>query len=203
MNKERPIIFNGEMVRAILDGRKTQTRRVIKPHKEIVQSDFPDHWMIMEGQYVYWPFDKAELLPLVCPYGQIGDRLWVRETFAEKIDEGLGHNFVVYKADGPNLKSGYELGFLAQKWTPSIFMPRWASRITLEITDIRVELLQAIRIPEDIIAEGLVTNLREFAAIHHLSEQFVSLWDSINAKRGFSWDSNPWVWVVNFQRLDP
>lgn len=179
MSSERPILFSGEMIRAILEGRKTQTRRVIKPQPEF-DGGFP----------IWWP---------QCPYGKKGDRLWVREAFSV-CDHPQGP-VCSYKADHPQDE------YL--KWRPSIHMPRCASRITLEIINIRIEQLQEIS-DSDALAEGVPVN--ESAISVPLSGEFDEketipralyrdLWDSINAKRGFGWDVNPWVWVIEFKRL--
>jgi hypothetical protein len=169
--KEHPILFSGPMVNAILTGRKTMTRRVVKPQPETRRFTHNGRqydewiWPSMRGSGVTGSLDWfIERMPKYCPYGNIGDRLWVRETFA--IDLGR-NNEVVYQADGLE-------PVLTDRWRPSIFMPRKHSRITLDITGVRVERVQDFR----------------------------DMWDSINAKRGYSWDSNPWVWVVEFKRLD-
>ena len=175
--KERPIIFSGEMVRAILDGRKTQTRRVIKPQ----------------------PLrDYAELRSR-CPHGVPGDRLWVRET------HGFLAEQVLYRADVPSDFEEYKKTafWRVEKWRPSIHMPRWASRITLEITGVRVELVQRIGLG-DITAEGIQADLGPAAhsTINDSYVRFIELWDSINAKRGYGWDTNPWVWVLEFKQKE-
>jgi len=183
----KPILFNSEMVRAILDGRKTQTRRIVKPQpEEILQGDWSE----------------------LCPYGKVGDRLWVRETFKYM---NLEHTKVGYKAsidetcnDGAFIRLG--------NWRPSIHMPKWAARIFLEITNIRVERVQDIT-SHDCIAEGLpvpmVCDATEYRDQTHLNlnksherikEYFQKLWDSINKKRGYGWEDNPWVWVIEFVR---
>jgi hypothetical protein len=194
---EKPILFNGEMVRAILDGRKTQTRRVIKPQP----TGFPKH--LTEGTTLSFTLKKKKW---ECPYAKrIDDRLWVRETWAshEYMDDTRPSDFTKsaqmlplwYRANNQmhNVNQG--------KWRPSIFMPRWASRITLHITDVRVERVQDIS-EEDAIAEGVLkaggASLSLYAARHHFSQ----LWDRINAKRGYGWDINPWVWVVEFRLVD-
>ena len=181
--KERPIIFNTEMVRAILDGRKTQTRRVVK-YKAYTR----------EGDPVY---------PHECPYGEIGDRLWVRETWAYTDGGGalvMGGIIetvepqIVYKANGYKYSESL-------KWKPSIHMPRWASRITLEITDVRVERARDISYG-DLCKEGFKTyGLSEKSEMLPASIWFQELWDSLNAKRGYSWKSNPWVWVIEFKPI--
>lgn len=186
--KERPILFSEPMVKAILEGRKTQTRRVIKPQPERL------------GEVV-WDFGSEEtcfigdesareylLYNARNPYGWAyhdgtADRLWVRETWRHYKLE----NRTSYRADGEEDVTPL------LTWRPSIHMPRWASRITLEITDVRVERVQEISLG-DIRAEGLdplpVVNPRG---------DFADLWDSINLKRGYGWDQNPWVWVICFK----
>lgn len=201
--KERPILFSGPMVRAILDGRKTQTRRVVK--------DSAKHNVYLLGD------NACGVLWDHCPYGQPGDRLWVRETWAH-ISRCEHYNHLhdstewLYKADGSSCVS---------KWTPSIHMPRFASRILLEVTAVRVERLQEIS-RDDAIQEGIEHLHRDVDVptlnpwrnylqgqpgemIQHCScprRSFQTLWDLINAKRA-PWDSNPWVWVVEFKRITP
>lgn len=180
--KERPILFSAPMVRSILEGRKTQTRRVIKqPGLDMVES------VIDYNGYFTWDTFDYDLRPL-CPYGHPGDRLWVRETFGIS-----AHNGVVpfYKAT--------EAIALVYKWKPSIHMPRWASRITLEIVNVRVERLQDIS-AEDCIAEGVLSTLREHDAVIDLRDKYRALWESINGPG--SWEINPWAWVIEFKRID-
>ena len=120
--------------------------------------------------------------PYHCPYGQVGSRLWVQATWHQ--DTGLSSDKTIhYKAD--NFSDSYS-------WKPSIFMPRWASRITLEITGVRVERVQEI-ITKEAIAEGFVAGLRESE-----TDAFHNFWDSLNAKRGNGWEANPWVWAIEF-----
>ena len=162
MSKERPILFNAEMVRAVLDGRKTQTRRVVKKllklgpiteFKLAVTAGY--NWMFRDKRALWNELRHQELLKL-CPYDQPGDRLWVRETFATGVMEGMGdfggapYDFVESKGPLPKRSDGHECfyreGFEEttgwdkgdiERWRPSIHMPRWASRITLEITEVR------------------------------------------------------------------
>lgn len=191
--KERPILFSGPMVRAIIEGRKTQTRRVVKPGtlKPNVRA------MRFEN------CDAAELVATHrCPYGQPGDRLWVKETWRPAWHEEL-YCSVQYAADSsyrkPEITDEYrghrfadmcdQSGDHAEPWHPSIHMWREFSRLTLEVVAVRVERLQAIS-GEDVLAEGIERPLRR---------EYAELWESINGAG--SWDANPWVWVVEFRRL--
>lgn len=195
--KAKPIIFNGPMVRALLDGRKDQTRRVVK---------IPDHdrWQhfhrLIEassaGESVVAEFSPDGFTKghVSCPYGQLGDLLWVRETWGahdQGFDAAEEASFIVYRADDarPN----------PQRWRPSIHMPRWASRLTLRITDVRVQRVQEIS-EEDAAAEGVErTHAGGPWGEESLIESFSALWDSIYAKRGYGWDANPWVWALTFE----
>ena len=172
------------MVRAVLEGRKTQTRRVIKPQPPVgtrsVYRPFagePNNWQGARGDLIAW-YGR-------CPYGQEGDRLWVRETFATDSIRTL-----YYATDDV-----HEL----RKKRPSIFMPRIRSRILLEVIEVRAQRLQEIS-AEDCIAEGMHTNLRESEACADLLDRYHRLWDSINGK-SHPWASNPWVWAITFRRL--
>ncbi|AGR58162.1 Phage-related protein [Salmonella bongori N268-08] len=204
--KERGMIFNSEMVRAILDGRKMQTRRIMK-----VQPDTPEFGLrrIIEsskanenGMY-FWSQDdacgiKARSKPFLCPYGEVGDRIWVRETWAEA--GASAPELKLYRANYPDhVPSHYEnvppVGEI--RWTPSIHMPRWASRITLEITDVRVERLNNIS-ECDAKAEGAPTECTLIGDKHYPG--FRSLWKSIYGEE--SWAANPWVWVIEFKRAE-
>lgn len=198
MSKEKPILFSGEMVRAILDGRKTKTRRVIKPQPDEKTREFSSE-LVTEA----W---LAGEIPVKCPFGQPGHRLWVREScWAYSGLEPFPSGFVV--PPNPHMQHFYgyddhpELQLMKDKAivfrVPSIHMPRWASRITLEITKIRVERVQEIT-NEDAIAEGIAVRDGDLMSP---KEYFEVLWDKINAKRGFGWDENPWVWVIEFRRL--
>jgi hypothetical protein len=190
---EKPIIFSGPMVRAILEGRKTQTRRVLKPQPELeweLKYDYgaPSFW-----RWKTCRWDAKEIGPDYYVYdyapNHTGDRLWVRETWGEMEQVHTGNRFIVYAADGePEDDSGF---FPLEKWKPAIYMPRRASRITLEITNIRAEQLNDIA-HEDATAEGCSN-----------AEAYRELWDELNAKRGFGWDANPWVWVIEFERVEP
>jgi hypothetical protein len=189
--KERPIIFSGDMVRVILDGRKTQTRRVIKPQPKIIHALYPD--ASIETERIFRRGDQR----IHCPYGIPGDRLWVRETFCHATLTG----YDARKDGGDYWYRATDEGLCDGPWKPSIFMPRWASRILLEITEVRVERVQDIS-EKDAGAEGA---WRTPAGCSHYSiepPEFETLWDSINAKRGYSWESNPWVWVISFRRIE-
>lgn len=184
---ERPILFSGQMVRAILDGRKTQTRRVVKPPAPFAPGD---------DILVEWATGQIK-----CPYGQPGDLLWVRETWAANriFDDssprivGNDHHGIWWKADHSSYRP---LNAKPGRWRPSIHMPRWASRITLEVTGVQVEQLQEIT-TEDALAEGIAKHEQWTPRV-----QFSELWDSINAKRGYGWNSNPCVWVVEFKKVE-
>lgn len=236
--KERGMIFNADMVRAILDGRKTQTRRPIK-NQPLVRDGF---WH-MDGagwgnkfEYIQSGNGVRQSLSLAnhCPFGQPGDRLWVRETWADVNLEGIPT--VAYRADDDVYSLMDDKSFLDEdgafnyddprvskydfaawysdlisgtegNWRPSIHMPRWASRITLEITGVRVERLNAIS-EMDAQAEGVEKLRGGFWrhyqpgwTQHQLSARgsFVTLWKSIYGEE--SWNSNQWVWVVEFRRV--
>jgi hypothetical protein len=171
MAKEHPILFSTDMVKAILEGRKTQTRRVIKPQPVLMDKH-------------YFKDFRKDAGGRVCPYGQVGDRLWVRETWLPF--EAQGPNAFLYKADIALINLHY------LKWQPSIFMPRKASRITLEITNTRVERLHDIT-GADLLKEGIAHGMGGFKA-------YEELWNNINGKK-YPWESNPWVWVIEFRRV--
>lgn len=286
--KERPILFSSPMVRAILEDRKTQTRRVIKPQPEYVENG-----MYKWRRWLPWLPQDAHLLVEHCPFGapgdpsfgvsgdlnwqrgmppadgwyyvdglsdpapvwlcpflpedypgeevergllwgrdehddpeaieleglsldtiqwkRPGDRLWVRETWAvvntldnrkpSEITKGTHYWPTVWYRATDQHEQEYRDDYFG-KWRPSIFMPRWASRITLEITDVRVERVQDISMA-DCIAEGMSMdaplNNRGTGAIAR--DAFADLWDLLNAKRGFGWDVNPWVWIIEFRKL--
>jgi hypothetical protein len=192
---EHPIIFNTQMVKAILEGRKTMTRRLNGLEKFNVE---PDIWRIGKAgvmDKVWWEAaaDSSYSYRLDCPYGQVGDRLWVRETFA--IGEYFGKLF--YKEQ--------DAGGYGGNWMPSIHMPRWASRITLEITELRVERLQEIgKLTHDECAkEGWPFGFDIAELNEHPVATFKRYWDFLNAKRGYGWDTNCWVWVIGFKVVTP
>jgi len=192
---ERGMIFNAEMVRAILDGRKTQTRRIMKvqPSSGVRTSPF-----VKSG------FEDGHGKVLSCPFGQPGDRIWVREAF-RVMSCATDVARLMYKASERNsfTESTSTVPVASctkqpsQKWTPSIHMPRWASRITLEITDVRVERLNSIS-DTDANAEGVSAD--QLSPARYV---FGSLWQSIyGADNPQSWQANPWVWVIEFRRVD-
>jgi hypothetical protein len=217
MVKERPILFSAPMVRAILEGRKTQTRRVCKPAERENLSFVVD---CLDGKFG----DEEGDVIFKCPYGKSGDRLWVRETWSVEFDGG--HSFksddeyeryesysIHFKAGGNStvIERDYHDKLLTRlfdtqrgDWRPSIHMYRWASRIDLEITGIRVERLQDIS-EEDAQAEGIVyCDNGSFdgggpAMGPTASHAYMRLWNSINGQR--SWEANPWVWVIEFKRV--
>lgn len=204
--KERGILFRAEMVRAILAGQKTQTRRMVK-WDALTESNYSNSWLPKQGHsagaasvYFYNHTNDNETRAIKCPYGKVGDRLWVRETFGQLQDEdGAGY---VYRA---NIQDT-EKDFIRQPWKPSLFMPRAASRITLEITDISVERLNDIS-EADAIAEGVEKwpdgNFRAYGKhagkYKRAVDSYASLWESINGEG--SWDLNPWTWAIAFKML--
>ena len=190
---EHPILFSAPMVVAILEGRKTQTRRIISRQLQHPgwtayryfgpsKNDPACRSMAIECGPDY-PDDNND--QVLCPYGAAGDRLWVRETWTQNYNQ-----LIAFRADGEDAND--------MPWRPSIFMPRWASRITLEVIGVRVERLQRIR-SEDALAEGIVPT---DSPVWFPVDEFQHLWDQINAKRA-PWASNPWVWVVEFRRVTP
>lgn len=222
--KERPIIFSSPMVRAILDGRKSQTRRIVKKqisdiHKFqgwIIGStdkkrDGCASWGIGEGALIY------DLVVARCPYGKPGDRLWVRETwqgplFYDEIPEDWNSDkyktpeYCYYKASGDSCDFTDSDDNFVERWSPSIHMPRWASRILLEVTNVRVERLHDIS-EEDAKAEGsYVCDYFGRRLLDQSSNQgcykwgYRSIWESLNGSG--SWHLNPFVWVVEFRTLE-
>lgn len=210
--KERPILMSGPMVRALLDGRKTQTRRMVKPQPEL--SDRVGFVYKGMAYGLGGSFDPKGLRNLNCrnPYGQPGDRLWVRETWqVYSIWNGSTNgNGIKFRADGVKNEILLPMPIYQpdpeHKWRPSIFMPRWASRITLEIVSVRVERLQEIS-EADAKAEGVSWDQHwemfaveeQFGNSHDPRISYSYLWEFINGEG--SWDANPWVWVVEFKRI--
>lgn len=232
--RERPILFSGPMVRAILEGRKTQTRRVVKFQFDQNPGDYASVYPDGSGRgFIAWaPMavsaeETARQYPgeegFPCPFGVPGDRLWVRETFSpfmssnrpSTISEATysvlkdgAHTYRNGRPPMPGLDSYAQGAFDHIVWRPSIFMPRWASRLTLEVKAVRVERLQEIS-REDAAAEGVCWAAEQSPAPSWVTpsnwpeQNFAQLWDSINAKRGHSWASDPWVWVVEFEKVGP
>lgn len=212
--KERGMIFNGEMVRALLDGRKTQTRRIIKDCT--VGRDQISKFIQIEKKFIgCYPEDVPELIRECCPYGIPGDRIWVREAFRVH-SRATDVATLVYKASERNswTEQTHRVPVAVcnkpatpEKWTPSLHMPRWASRILLEITDVRVERLNSIS-QEDAQAEGLeLTGWRPTYSdpdsggeVMTPYDNFAELWSSIYGDE--SWQANPWVWVIEFKRVE-
>lgn len=218
--KERPVLFSAPMVRAILDGSKTQTRRIIKEQGHpCIQRDCRHAPELSCDNFI------------VCPYGQIGDQLWVRETceiFGFWVPkEPKGYKFVIhhdklarYSDDQDYCSFGTPKGLYGGKTAldayqtrPSIHTPRWASRIQLEITGVRVERLHDIKTP-DIYSEGAITEewlewredvkgigMPSGSSIENERDVWQRLWSKINGSE--SWNSNPWVWVIEFKRVTP
>ena len=201
--KERPMLFSAPMVRAILDGRKTVTRRLVKPSPHKVDGGVPF------ADAPAWAQAEPGSSVMRCPYGVRGTRLWVRETFCDNwyMDRGV----IKYRADGELDSDMFDAGCT---WRPSIHMPRWASRITLEVTGVLVERLQDIS-EKDAQAEGIERTEDFFGcpcwrvygepdggdvvAPDDPIGSYRSLWESINGPG--SWEQNPFVWVINFRRV--
>lgn len=188
--QEKPILFSAPMVRAIRSGRKTQTRRIIRD----------DWWCCLEPDDLLPGGEMHEARGQYCPYGNpdTGDSLWVRETFSLP-SLSTDRDAVLYRADGELRDVASAIG---HKWRPSIFMPRWASRIQLPLSDCRIERLQDIN-EQDAIAEGVTILDRSGAQPGEIWESnrdaFLGLWDTINGKRAPA-ESNPWVWVLSFPK---
>lgn len=208
--RERPIIFGAESVRAIFDGSKTQTRRVFKFPKHMeregsdwvksIQEDGGGNWIPWStdapgvAEFTKRAYPNGEGIP--CPYGKPGDRLWVREAY-HVTPLGRLHKdrwSVCYAADeeGCNVSGA---------WANPMFMPRWASRIDLELTAVRVERLQDIT-GNDAREEGVCRGDTTPRSGLYRINQYREAWDRLNAKRGFGWDSNPFVWCISFRRID-
>ncbi|EOC1069674.1 hypothetical protein AAAW28_002084 [Cronobacter malonaticus] len=197
--KERGMIFNAEMVRAILDGRKTQTRRIMKPQPEACPRG--GHWwpsnvfktmLHVEEEMQNGKGGLDGLVGDACPFGAVGDRIWVRETWARYNIDQSSHD-MAYRATTP--EDWPEEG----RWRPSIHMPRWASRITLEITGVRVERLASIS-SDDARDEGYPAARAEDGGNIDPWLWFRDLWDGIYPE--YSFKANPWVWVIEFKRVE-
>lgn len=215
--KERPILFSAPMVRAILAGTKTQTRRALRDQPCMLPYFNRGHLSIRVRGAVYQAF-SPNFPPVRCPYGQPGDRLWVRETWLDLQGTGVEYRDrdgrlqrCAYGADTPPGSHGDEARKdYGLKWRPSIHMPRWANRITLEITGVRVERLQDIS-EADAISEGIESAYESwrdyrtdpavnFPCADSPISSYQTLWESINGTG--SWDANPWVWVLEFKRIE-
>ncbi|MDY1310854.1 hypothetical protein [Pseudomonas aeruginosa] len=221
--RERPILFNDQMVRAILEGRKAVTRRVMKPQPTPCK-DGGHHWPCNVHQsmlHVERELQNGEgcwcgLAEAACPFGKPGDRLWVREAWTIELlaaygtEKGYDSEYELrYRADdaareihvAPGEPDPYLALYDSQRgdWRPSIHMPRWATRILLEITAMRVERLQDIT-PNQCIAEGAWREKdKELGRGQEAIAAFADLWRST----GGDWDANPWVWVIEFKRVAP
>lgn len=235
---ERPILFSISMVQALLEGRKTQTRRIVKgfpleaihflvgsdQDAEIMHSELPItddlfyEWVDGDLRFSSSDYPEEGYVSVNCPFGLVGDQLWVRETWHVEPDvEGWSMNdnepcigWIGYKAGGskevtaPNFdavqrcfpKGEVDWDFLPNDWRPSIFMPRWASRIQLEIMNIRIERLNDIS-EDDAKAEGMIAD-DDYCA----EEYFSKLWNEINGWDEKGWNANPWVWVVEFKVIE-
>jgi hypothetical protein len=204
--KERPILFSAPMVQAILAGRKTQTRRIAKLNETLLRG--PEHYPGVSAEAVADLVETVKAAAIkVCPYGKVGDRLWVRETFALVNPLAGCEKNARPEFDGVRYAATWTKSH-SSGWKPSIHMPRWASRITLEITDVRVERLQAIT-AEDAIDEGVMATAETDPAKLDRGEWeqckqtalfcFKSLWGKINGDD--SWEANPWVWALTFKEV--
>lgn len=208
--KERPILFSAPMVRAVLDGRKTQTRRVVRLrfNENVSGPNFDGLFSETKDPVTRY---------FACPYGAPGDRLWVRETWGYFPGSLDSERQVLYRATVSNppewdTRRGDVSEFTV--WRPSIHLPRWASRINLKVKAIRVERIQDIS-AKDILAEGAVARPHEDKYLGKcpvsafdgkvypdLKSVWAAGWDGINGKRGFGWTANPWVWVVEFEKVE-
>ena len=199
--REKGLIFNSEMVRALLDGRKTQTRRPIKWK----QTRFTEIGEREDGSKWPWSEDAEHACDFwhPCPFGAVGDRIWVREAFRVH-SRATDVATLVYKASERNSWTEQTRRVpvavcnkpaTPEKWTPSLHMPRWASRILLEITGVRVERLRSMS-QDDARAEGVIAASGPMEA----GLAFRELWDSIYGEE--SWKANPWVWVIEFKRVE-
>lgn len=209
--KDYPLLMQSAMVRATLADLKSQTRRVMKPQPTYIDVTIPDLWRV-EGLSIR-DAEKA----CRCPYGKPGTRLWVRETWALGADE-TGEPKVFYRAtDSPTVGVAFPRKPAIEAWKSSIYMPRWASRLTLEICEVRVQRVQEIS-EEDAIAEGVfawrdtwttpkVAGTNWLKSMQHLGIKsipirlFATLWDSINGKK-YPWESNPYVFALTFRKVE-
>ena len=216
--KERPILFSAPMVRAILENKKTQTRRIVKLPR------WRDSFVMLDHGNGWWPYQSDDGETALCddgcehpyssPYGQAGDRLWVRETWMDLAGTGIeritgDRSRYAYRVDTPAGSYGDETRKeYGLKWRPSIFMPRDASRILLEVVSVRIERLQGIS-ESDAVAEGIIqqktTGWFSVPGINGAGTTaraaYALLWNSINGAG--AWDANPWIWVVEFKQIQP
>lgn len=218
---EKPILFNAEMVNAILSGRKTQTRRIMRDQPEVIP---PEDECGVPGYWIPYNAGKTmvrnEMMTITCPLGAVGDQLWVRECFRVH-SRATDVATLVYRASERNSwteqtrrvpVSDCNRPVSPEKWTPAIHMPRWASRINLLITGVRVERLNDISdadaMSEGIDADRLAESQDHYDCIadHNMTGRptakgyFSSLWQSIYGEE--NWEANPWVWVINFERME-
>ncbi|WP_234734520.1 hypothetical protein [Tellurirhabdus bombi] len=223
-----PILYSTPMVQSIQNGRKTNTRRVVKPQPGFDRMGLTSAgWVYKDGLWHY-PEASPEI-SIKCPYGQIGDTHWVRETWCELVPEHVGKSKYVYRADlsftdgdGERCRQDYIKAGFPYHWKPSIFMPKEACRIWLRIKDIRIERLQDIS-EEDALSEGVerctvylidtkqdALRFRDYTSrydldhpkhrwLHTAKDSFRSLWQKINGWE--SWRENPWVWRIEFERI--
>lgn len=199
---ERPILFSGPMVRAILDGLKSQTRRGLRPQpKHQHEGMYPDRYN-HGPDWCFWLPDNriTNEQSWRCPYGEPGDRLWVRETWrcfgGRESEYQRDQKSIIYRATADTADA------VCGEWRPSIFMPRWACRIELEIVNVRIERVNEIS-HEDAVAEGCY-RIEPCEAYPNGNAWgragFAALWDKLNKSRGLGWDAKPYVWVVEFKR---
>jgi hypothetical protein len=215
---EYPMIFSGPMVRAILEGRKTQTRRVIKPQPVHIRNGWWE-WGYKYGapkasapRTAHWHADTWQQQQGTAPIDefapfQSGDILWVRETWGltEDID---GRRVVEYKAGGsrlvgpgPCIQDGKHRCLAVHPWRPSTRMPKWACRLRLRITDVRAQRLQDISEADAYAEAAPWISCDTYSAMHeHPREDFQVAWEKLNRKRGYGWGRNPWVWVIGFEK---
>jgi hypothetical protein len=225
---EKPILFSAPLIPAIQDGRKTQTRRIVESRTIYPHGAFWDHgaYEPVEITPAVWSFRLKDSKSLCtasrgapvfkCPWGTAGTQLWVRETWCCAMDDGEYlyspecKQVCLYQAtetehiikDSGNGGTEYRKdGTEASPWVPSIHMPRWASRITLEVVKVLVQRLVEIT-EEDANAEGFPSHL-SVQTLTPARSDFAAFWDSLNSKRGFGWAVNPYVWAITFRRIKP
>lgn len=219
--KRRPILMRPELVCASLKDLKTQTRRVITPQPKAHGPGVYGSRYAGGPDWGFWlPKPDGRMYSEQtwrCPYGEPGDQLWVRETWRPWEDPKTCIDGILFKADGAfkeieNTREAADKWLEARgdggikKWRPSIFMPRWASRLTLGITRVRIERVQEINCI-DLRDEGIPCPSHDFASgfckgeCPDLRRGFATGWTKINGDRGFGWDTNPWVWVIDFKRV--